>query len=59
MRTEAQKRADKKSKAKNVKQIKYNLNKNTDAGIIEFLANEPNKQGLFKRLIREEMKKRG
>ena len=42
--------------AKNVKQIKINLNKKTDADIIEFLEHTENTQGLLKDLIRKEMK---
>lgn len=37
-----------------VKQCKFELNKNTDADIIEFLETVDNKQGLIKRLLREE-----
>lgn len=40
------------------KQIKFELNKNTDADILEFLETVPNKQGLLKQLLREEMAKR-
>ena len=43
----------------NVKQIKLNLNRKTDADIIQFLANEPNVQGLIKQLIRKHMKTKG
>ena len=43
----------------NVKQVKINLNRKTDADIIQFLANEPNVQGLIKQLIREHMKTKG
>lgn len=43
----------------NVKQIKLNLNRKTDADIIQFLENEPNVQGLIKQLIREHMKTKG
>ena len=39
--------------AKNIKQIKINLNRKTDADIIEFLEKESNVQGLIKQLIRE------
>lgn len=45
--------------SKNVKQVKINLNRKTDADIIQFLANEPNVQGLIKQLIREHMKTKG
>ena len=37
------------------KQIKFELNKNTDADILDFLETVPNKQGLIKKLLREEM----
>ena len=43
----------------NVKQIKMNLNRKTDADIIQFLEDEPNVQGLIKQLIREHMKTKG
>lgn len=45
--------------SKNVKQIKLSLNRKTDADIIQFLANEPNVQGLIKQLILEHMKTKG
>ena len=35
----------------NVKQIKLNLNRKTDADIIQFLENEPNVQGRIKELL--------
>lgn len=41
--------------AKNVKQVKLNLNKKTDADIIEYLAKADNVQGLIKDLIRQDM----
>lgn len=40
-----------------VKQYKYELNKNTDADIIAFLETVDNKQGLIKKLLREEIQK--
>ena len=40
----------------NVKQIKINLNRKTDADIIDFLEQKDNVQGLLKGLIRKEMK---
>lgn len=43
--------------AKNVKQIKINLNRKTDADIIERLAGSGNMQGYIKDLIRKDMKK--
>ena len=39
----------------NTVQIKMKLNKNTDADIIEFLNQQPNKQGYLKKLIRSNM----
>lgn len=42
--------------ANNVKQIKINLNRKTDADIIDFLEQKDNVQGLLKGLIRKEMK---
>ena len=41
--------------AKNVKQIKLNLNRKTDADIIEYLEKVDNIQGLIKDLIRKNM----
>lgn len=41
--------------AKNVKQIKLNLNRKTDADIIEYLEKVDNTQGLIKDLIRKNM----
>ena len=41
----------------NVKQIKLNLNKKTDADIIEYLEKAKNVQGLLKNLIRKDMQK--
>lgn len=43
--------------AKNVKQIKINLNKRTDADIISHLEKVENVQGLIKDLIRKDMQK--
>lgn len=42
--------------AKNVKQIKLNLNLKTDADVIEALAAVPNMQGYIKDLIRKDIK---
>lgn len=39
----------------NVKQIKINLNRKTDADIIEYLQHVDNIQGLLKDLIRQHM----
>ena len=41
--------------AKNVKQIKINLNRKTDADIIKYLEMADNVQGLIKDLIRWDM----
>lgn len=41
--------------AKNVKQIKINLNRKTDADIIKYLEMADNVQGLIKDLIRQDM----
>jgi len=41
--------------AKNVKQIKINLNRKTDADIIDYLEKADNVQGLLKDLIRQDM----
>lgn len=41
-----------------VKQIKFELNKNTDMAIIEHLEKQPNKQGYLKALIIEDMEKK-
>ena len=46
-------RASIKYNATNVKQIKLNLNKKTDADIISYLESIDNVQGLIKQLIRE------
>jgi hypothetical protein len=43
--------------AKNVKQIKLNLNRSTDADIIETLQACGNVQGYIKELIRKDQKK--
>lgn len=41
----------------NIKQIKINLNKKTDAKLIEHLEKQPNKQGYIKKLIADDMLK--
>ena len=48
-------KATMKYNAKNVKQVKINLNKKTDKDIIEYLEQAPNVQGLIKQLIRDRM----
>ncbi len=59
MRTDAKKISDKKWKKENATMIAFRLYKNTDAELIKFLETVENKQGLIKRLLREEMKKAG
>lgn len=49
-------KASVKYNAANVKQVKLNLNKKTDADIIDYLAKTANVQGLIKDLIRQKMK---
>lgn len=44
-------------KAKNIQQFKLELNKKTEADIIDHLNKQPNKQGYVKHLIREDIKK--
>lgn len=39
----------------NTQQIKFVLNKNIDADIIDWLGTKPNKQGYIKELIRRDM----
>lgn len=41
--------------ADNVQQFKLNLNKKTDADIIDHLSTKKNKQGYVKELIRKDM----
>ena len=57
--TEAQKRAQKKwdeANRTNRRSIRLNLNRQTDADIIERLEKEPNIQGYIKALIRSDLK---
>lgn len=58
MQTEAMKRTKAKYAAKNVKQIKLNLNIKTDADILEWLDKIDNRQGYIKQLIREDIKRK-
>ena len=51
-------RASIKYNAKNVKQIKLNLNRKTDADVIEKLEDCGNIQGYIKDLIRKDMDKK-
>ena len=46
---------DKQYAKENTQQIKFVLNKNLDADIIEWLSTKPNKQGYIKELIRRDM----
>lgn len=39
----------------NVKQIKFGLNKKTEADLLDWLEQQPNKQGYIKELIRKDM----
>ncbi len=43
--------------SKNTVQIKLKLNIKTDADIIEYMNQQPNKQGKLKELIRKEIQK--
>lgn len=52
-------RANLRYQKKNIKQMKLDLNRNTDSDIIDFLDQCKNKQGYIKKLIREDMKKTG
>jgi hypothetical protein len=49
--------AVKRYNAKNVKQVKMNLNRKTDADIIAALEAAPNVQGYIKELIRADLKR--
>lgn len=55
--SDAQKRAVAKYDAENTKSFLLKLNKKTDADIIAFLENQPNKMGYIKHLIRNNMQK--
>lgn len=50
-------KASVKYNAKNVKQIKINLNRKTDADVIEALEASGNMQGYIKDLIRKDIQK--
>lgn len=54
---ESQLRASRKYQEKNIKQITVKLNTKTDLDIIRYLWSIDNKQGLIKRLLREEIEK--
>lgn len=49
--------AKKKYAAENIRQIKFELNKKTDADILKKLDSVPNKQGYIKALIRADIAK--
>ena len=53
-RTESQKKYVKRA----YKRFTIEFNRNTDGDILEFLESATNKQGLVKRLLREEMEKK-
>ena len=55
--SDAQKRAVAKYDAENTKSFLLKLNKKTDADIIEFLENQPNRLAYLKNLIRDDMQK--
>lgn len=57
MRSEAQKKADTKYKATKTTKLNIELNKTTDADIINKLEKVPNKTGYIKALIRNNIKK--
>lgn len=56
--TESQLRANKKYQDEHITQINVRLNTRTDKDIISFLWGVNNKQGLVKRLLREEIARR-
>lgn len=56
MASEAQKRARKKYQKNNTIMICVQLNKKTDADIIEKISGEESRQGYIKRLVREDIK---
>lgn len=55
MKTEARKRQNTEWKKANAVRVSIRLYKNTDADLLAFLDTVDNKQGLIKRLLREEM----
>lgn len=57
MTSDAQKRAVAKYDRENTKSYLLKLNRKTDADIITFLEQQPNKLAYLKKLIREDMKK--
>lgn len=59
MITEAQKRATKKYDQEKTIRVSVKLNKNTDDDIIQRLAQENNKQGFIKTILRQEIYNKG
>lgn len=57
MTSDAQKRAVAKYDRENTKSYLLKLNRKTDADIIEFLEQQPNKLAYLKNLIRDDLKK--
>ncbi len=57
MKTEAEKRGNAKWKKENAKIFAFRLYRNTDADLLAWFEKQENKQGLIKRLLREEMEK--
>lgn len=57
MGSKAQTKASMKYDKENTKDIRFKLNRKTDADIIEHLEKCPNKQGYLKELIRKDMNK--
>lgn len=57
--TPAQKKAKEKYDRNNTVQIKLKLNLKTDKDILEALERSGNKQGYIKKLIREDLQRRG
>ena len=57
MRTEAEKARDVRWQKANVTRVQVKFYKNTDADLLAWFEKQENKQGLIKRLLREEMEK--
>ena len=57
--SQAQREASARYDSENTKAFKMKLNLKTDADILDWLAKQDNKQGYVKRLIREDMARRG
>ena len=56
MRSEAQKKADRKYEKNNVRRLTIKLNRNTDDDLIDYLEGIDNVQGFVKELIRQHIK---